>query len=234
MVARARRRSEGMTLIEMMIVVVLVALAATGVTYSLGALTRTHLRSACMRVAAGARYAFNRAISHGTTVRLVFDLGSGEMGFEEAHGSITLARVTDSRRIDIERDGEDGADAAAVDPWEAARARLEDTLRPSFGGSPFTPLEGSRYERRPLADGVRIVRLTTPHEAEPRENGTGHVYFFPNGQTEHSVVWVSDGRDRVFSVEIHPLTGRARVRDSAWEPEALMVEGDADSSEVDE
>lgn len=223
-----------MTIIEMMIVVCIVALAATGVTYSLGALTRTHLRSACMRASAGARYAYNRAISQGTTVRLAFDFDSAEMGFEEAHGSITLARTTDARRVDIEREAEDGedTDTAAVDPWEAARARLEDTLHPSFGASPFTRLEGSRYAPHELADGIHITRLWTQHEAEPRTEGTGHIYFFPNGQTEHSVLWVTDGGDRVFSVEIHPLTGRARVRDFAWEPEELILEGDEDSSEV--
>jgi general secretion pathway protein H len=224
-----------MTLIEMMIVVCIVALAARGVSYSLGALTRTHLRSACMRMAAAGRFAFNRAISEGTTVRLALDLEGNTLSFEEARGSITLARTTDSRREDIERDadGED-IDAAAVDPWEAARARLEDTLRPSFGASPFSSIDGSRYEARELADDVRITRLLTPHEAEPRTEGTGHIYFFPNGQTEHAVVWVSDGGDRVFSIEIHPLTGRARIRDYAWEPEELMEEGDEDSSEVTE
>lgn len=223
-----------MTIIEMMIVVVIIALAAGGLTYSLGALTRTHVRSACMRIASAARFAYNRAISQGTTVRLAFDLDQDVLSFEEAHGSVTLARTTDERRTDIERDGEEGVDAAAVDPWEAARARLEDTLRPSFGASPFSQLEGSRYEPNELASGVEITRLLTPHEAEPRTEGTGHVYFFPNGQTENAVIWVSDGGDRVFSVEIHPLTGRARVRDFAWEPEELMLEGDEETSEVTE
>ena len=46
-----------MTLIEMMIVIIIVAVAATGLSYGLGALERTQLRSACMRVTAGARYA---------------------------------------------------------------------------------------------------------------------------------------------------------------------------------
>lgn len=222
-----------MTLIEMMIVVLIVAVAATGLSVGFGALTRTHLRSACMRVAAASRYAFNRAISQGTTVRLAFDFSTHQMSFEEAHGNITLARVDDERRLDIEEGG-DGADAAGVDPWAAARARLEDTLRPSFGASPFTTLEGSRYQPSELADGVEIERLITPHEAEPREEGTGHVYFFPNGQTEHAVVWVTDGGDRVFSVEIHPLTGRARVREGPFEPEELLVDGDEESSEVEE
>lgn len=222
-----------MTLIEMMITVIIIAVAATGLTVGFGALTRTHLRSACMRVAAGSRYAYNRSISQGTTVRLAFDLETHQMSFEEAHGSVTLARVTDERRGEIERDG-DGSDSAGVDPWAAARARLEDTLRPSFGASPFSTLEGSRYQPDVLADGVEIERLITPHEAEPRDEGTGHIYFFPNGQTEHAVLWVTDGGERVFSVEIHPLTGRARIRDRAYEPEELLEDGDEESSEVTE
>jgi prepilin-type N-terminal cleavage/methylation domain-containing protein len=222
-----------MTLIEMMVVVLIVAVAATGLSVGFGALTRTHLRSACMRVAAGARYAFNRAISQGTTVRLAFDFGSHRMSFEEADGNVMLARVDDARRLDIEG-GDEASDAAAVDPWAAARARLEDTLRPSFGASPFTTLEGSRYQPTELADGVEIARLITPHEAEPREEGTGHIYFFASGQTEHAVVWVSDGGGRTFSVELHPLTGRARVREGAFEPEELILDGDEESSEVRE
>ena len=83
-----------------------------------------------------------------------------------------------------------------------------------------------------MAEGVEIERLITPHEAEPRTRGRGHIYFFPHGQTEHAVVWLGDGGDTVFSVEIHPLSGRARVRSSAYEPEELMIEGDESSSEV--
>lgn len=223
-----------MTLIEMMIVVVIVALAAGGISYAFGALTRTHLRSSCMHLTAAARYAYNRSIAHGTTVRIALDLGQGTIAIEEGHGRVTLARVDDARRQDIEDDGDGSTDSAAVDPWEAARARLADTLRPSFGQSPFTVMEGRRYQPHPIGNNILITRLYTPHEAEPREEGTGHIYFFPGGQTEHSVVWLSDGGDRVFSVEIHPLTGRTRVRDSAWEPEELAVDGDEDSSEVED
>lgn len=228
-----RPRRAGMTLIEMMIVVIIVAVAATGLSVGFGALNRTHLRSACMRIAAGSRFAYNRAISQGTTVRLAFDLDTEQMSFEEAHGAVTLARIDDERRGNVEDDSE-GADAAGVDPWEAARARLADTLRPSFGASPFTTLTGSRYAAAELSDGIAIDRLITPHEADPREDGVGHIYFFPNGQTEHAVVWVTDNHDRVFSIEIHPLTGRGRIREGSYEPEELMVDGDEETSEVRE
>lgn len=218
-----------MTIIEMMIVVIIVAVAATGLSYGLGALERTQLRSACMKLTAGARYAYNRSIANGTTVRLVLDLEQNTMGFEEAHGRITLARATDPRRAEIAAGG-DGGDISGVDPWAAAQARLESTLRPSFGASPFQAIEGRRYQARPLGDRITIERLITPHEPEPRERGRGSIYFFPGGQTEHAVVWLSDGADRVFSVEIHPLTGRTRVRDHAWEPDELLDQG---TSEVD-
>lgn len=221
-----------MTLIEIMIVIVILAIAASGTAYGFGALNRTQLRSACMRITAASRFAYNRAITQGTTVRMTFDFARGTMAIEEAHGRVTLARTNDARRLDIEGELEDGEDISAVDPWAAATARLADTLHPSFGASPFSPISGRRFEAQPVADGVRIVRLITPHEAEPRERGTGYIYFFPHGQTEHAVVWLGDGGDTVFSVEIHPLSGRARVRASAYEPEQLFVEGDERSSEV--
>lgn len=232
--SRRRRSRQGMTLIEMMIVVIIVALAAAGTSYALGALERTQLRSACMRISAAARFAYNRAIGQGTTVRLALDLDSDTMGFEEAHGRVTLTRGDDATRERIDEDGE-GGDTSAVDPWEAARARLESTLRPSFGASPFASIEGRRYATAALGRGITIERLVAPHEPEPRTRGRGSIYFFPGGQTEHAVIWLSDGGDRVYSVEIHPLTGRARVYDHAYEPDELLDEGAGEpASEVRE
>jgi hypothetical protein len=49
------------------------------------------------------------------------------------------------------------------------------------------------------------------------------------------VIWVGDDSDRVYSVEVHPLTGRTRVYDYAYEPERLLDDGRGGSrSEVDD
>lgn len=226
-----------MTLIEIMIVIILIAMVASGITYSFNALNRTYLRSACMHITAGARYAYNRAIARNTTVRLVFDLDNGTMAFEESEIPVALARIGDERRefshdqAEHDSHGQD-IDSAAVDPWAAARSRLADTIHPTFGASPFRALQGAHYAAHPLGPSVRITRLYTPHEEEYRDEGVGHIYFFPHGQTENAVVWLDDGRDHTYSVELHPLTGRTRVRSYAYEPEELILEGDEDSSEV--
>lgn len=217
-------RTDGMTLIEVVIVVVIMAVAAGGATMALNGLTRAELRAATGKLVAASRFAYHRAVVRGRTVRITLDLESGGMGFEEADGRVYLARNDDDTRL--EQDETDG-DEAGVDPWSAAEARLGDTLRVSFGRSPFGPISDDdgdplrRYQTAPLGDNVRILRVITPHEVDPREEGTAHIYFFPGGRTERAVVQLTDGEDRIFTVVIHPLTGRGRVYNYAYEPEDI-------------
>jgi prepilin-type N-terminal cleavage/methylation domain-containing protein len=233
-----KSRQTGMTLIEIMVVVVIIAMAATGVSMALGAVTRTKLRSSCMRIVAASRFAYNRAIAQGTTVRITFDFSKHTLAIEEAHGKVVLARAGDER---VER-AEGGGDRAGVDPWEAAEQRLQNALEPSVGTSPFATITNAdgepieRYQHHPVGDGIQIARLLTPHEPEPRTDGHGSIYFFPSGMTEHSVVQLQKSDGTVYSVEIHPLTGRGRVHNFAYEPESIMDEDaeDEDLSEVED
>lgn len=228
----ARRSRAGITLVEILVVVVIIAVAATGASFAFGAVTRSRLRSTSMRIVAAARFSFNRAVVKGNTVRILLNLDESSMAIEEAHGRVVLARIDDATREDLDED------QAAVDPWEAAKARLEDELAPSFGASPFGPILGSdgsprkKYQPKPLPGGVRIVKLIVPHEPEPRIDGKGAIHFFPGGRTEHAVVQLTDTSETVYSVEIHPLTGRAEVHTFAYEPE-LVDPGD-DLREVED
>lgn len=225
-----------MTLIEILIVIMIVALAAVGITFAVGALTRTRLRSGCVKIMAASRFAYDRAVSQGTTVRVLIDTDENTLSIEEAHGRVTLARMDDPRRENAE--GED--DSAAVDPWAAAQQRLEETMRPSFGASPFSPIRGSdgetlsRYEPQSIGDAIQVVQVILPHEPEPRQSGKGAIYFFPHGMTEHAVVQLSDGNN-IYSVEIHPLTGRGKVHTFPFEPEPIRDgASDEELSEVED
>jgi general secretion pathway protein H len=217
-----RCKTAGLTLVEIMIVILIMALAMTGIVMAFNSINRTKVRSAAMRIMAASRFAYSRAVTQGKTVRVVLDLDEGRMGLQEAHGRVTLVRIDDPRR-QINEEGEE----VAVDPWEAARAQLEETLQPSFGASPFGPITGrggealDRYRLQDLGSGVHVVRLVTPHEPSPREEGRGAVYYFPGGTGEHAVIWLSDGGDDVYTVELHGLTGRGTVYNRAYEPEVL-------------
>lgn len=229
-----------MTIIELMIVIVIIALGASGLTLSLGALARTTLKGAAGKLAAAARFAYNRALVNGATVRIAFELGGNTFSVEEAHGKVTLARA-DGERGQAAASGDAAQPAGAVDPWAAAQSRLADALKPSLGASPFGAIahadgkSSSRYSNVGLGRRIQIVRLIVAHEPAPREQGHGAIHFFPGGTTEHAVLHLSDGGDEdVFSLEIHPLTGRATIHAGAFEPKELLDDpAERDVSEVD-
>jgi general secretion pathway protein H len=213
----ARRPSKldrGFTLIEVIVVVTIIAVVVTGATFGLGAITRTRLRSASFRVMSAARFAYNRAITQGTTTRLHFDFEKDTMAVEESETPVTLATSD-------ELDGEPGD---AIDPWDLARSRLEKPLDPPVPRSPFLPIAGAngkaleRYTAQPVGDGISVHALITPHEIEKRTEGEGSVYFFPGGVAEQAVIQLSDSSDTIYSIEIHGLTGNARIHNFAFEP----------------
>jgi Tfp pilus assembly protein FimT len=231
----SRSRTAGITLIEVLIVVVIVGVATSVVSLGLGALDRTQLRSACNRILAASRFAYSRAIIQGKTVRIAFDLPAQSLSIEEAHGQVTLGRADDPRRA------QDGKNQAAVDPWAAAQARIANTLQPSLGTSPFGPLTDEsgralrKYTNVALGDGVRIVKLIVSHEPEPLEEGPGALHFFPGGRTQHAILHLADRYDHVFAVEIHPLTGRGTVHAEPYLPYRLLDDEDgSDTTEIDD
>ncbi|MEM7448077.1 MAG: prepilin-type N-terminal cleavage/methylation domain-containing protein [Myxococcota bacterium] len=219
------QRVHGVTLIEILVVILLLSLAVSGSALGLGALTRSSLRKSCFTVVAAARFAYARAVTQGKTIRIVLDFETQNISIEEAEGHVVLARSDDEIRQELDEDEED---LAAVDPWAVAEARLEEAFTPSFGASPFQPMRGpsgevlKRYKPRAIGDHIRFARLITPHEIEPREYGKGSIYFFPQGRTERAIVQLSDRGGSIFSIEIHPLTGRGTVYPYAFEPEALI------------
>ncbi len=212
-----RQDTAGFTLIEMMIVVLLLALVASGITMGLGAITRSKLRSSCVKIVAAARFSYHRAVAQGNTVRIMLNLDEDTMSIEEANGRVTLMRADDEDR-------EEGEEAAR-DPWADAQAALDETIHTNIGRSAFRPLQGrdgnvlDRY--RPRALSAAITRVITPHDPDPREDGRAAIYFFPGGMTEHAVIQLTDKNDNVYTVEINALTGRGKIYPHAFEPEEL-------------
>lgn len=82
----------------------------------------------------------------------------------------------------------------------------------------FKAIAGRRGEDRELEGDTIFKAVHTPHDPTPREEGRAFLYFFPRGLTEHAFVQLSDGGERVYSLEIHPLTGRAVIYNEEISP----------------
>jgi general secretion pathway protein H len=230
------RRNAGLTLIEIMIVVVIMGLGAAAASMGLGSVTRTNLKSGCIRLMSLSRYAYHRALTNGSTVRLTLDLEHSTIGLSEAYGRITLVRSDAPLRVDAAREDDDGVDpGAGLDAWELAKKRLEKPDELTLPASPFEALKSpsgkvmDRFKTQPLAERVRITKVIVAHEAAPKSEGRTDLFFFPSGLTQHAVIQLTDNSDTIFSVEIHPLTGKGTVHDAPFEPEVLMDDPNARS-----
>ena len=150
---RSHRQHEGMTLIELIVVVVIVALAASGLSISLGALTKTNLKSGADKLAAAARFAYNRAIIRGEPGAHHVRRPGRDLHVEEANEQRGAWRASDDeRRKDT------------TDQTRHRRRRRRSMggsqqphpggLKPTLGASPFQALADddgkplSRYSER--------------------------------------------------------------------------------------
>ena len=218
-----------------MVVVVIIAIGMSAASLGLGSLTKADLQSACVRLVSLTRFAYHRALTQGTTVRVTFDFEKHTLSVSEAHGRVTLVRSDAQLRTEAARARDDDDDdekseesGAAVDPWELARQRVEKPDVLTLPPSPFSALttrDGSpmpRFNTQPVGDDIRVAKIIVAHEAKPRTDGKTDLFFFPSGLTQHAVVQLTDKRDIIYSVEIHPLTGRGTVHPTPFEPEVLM------------
>ena len=130
-----------MTLIEIIIVVVIMALASAGMSMSLGALSRANLKAGAGKLGGAMRYAYNRAVTHGSTVRVVFKLPGNTFSIEEAHSGVLL--TTRKAKEEKRAFNDDGAVVDAVDPWAAAESRIKQPDKPTVGASPFGAISRS-------------------------------------------------------------------------------------------
>ena len=213
------RRQQAFTLIEIMLVISIMAMVVMGATMGLGAITRSNLRAASMKVASATKFAYSRAVTQGTTTRLHFDLEEGTLAVQESQNAIVLRQENDDENTDD-----------AADPWAEAKSKLDTLDAPKESKSPFSNIRNDKgitlkkFDAQPVGNGIRVLKIITPRSENPITNGQGSIHFFPGGITEHCVVQLADKNDHVFSIEIHPLTGNAKIHNYAYEPTDLVDE----------
>ncbi|MBN2802873.1 MAG: prepilin-type N-terminal cleavage/methylation domain-containing protein [Deltaproteobacteria bacterium] len=82
----------GFTIMEIMIVIIIVAVAVTGVALSMGASKSANLHSSSWMLVSAVKYAYSRAVSSGSTVRIVLDFSENTIQLQETFGRVVLNR----------------------------------------------------------------------------------------------------------------------------------------------
>ena len=231
-VQRARRRQRGLTLVELLIVVALIAVIGGTVLMGPGMLEGSRLKSAATLIVSGVRIGIARASTTGKPTRLSFDLDNGKVTLEEASSSVVLREHT--------KDASSGA-APADELEKKAHAESERILEGPHSPRPscrpvagFNSASGETGLGRSLGGGVQFISVQTDHDDEPRTSGHAYLYFFPGGTTERASVQLKRrGDDTGLTVSVSGLTGRAKIERGRVDLPPPRSDGEA-ASERDE
>ncbi|AKQ67625.1 General secretion pathway protein H [Myxococcus hansupus] len=233
---RSRRAQRGLTLIEISIAIIIVAILFSAAVMGIGSITGAKAKGSAGELAGLIRSLYDSAALRGQTCRLVFEIPDPKSEeptryhAECAEGGITTSRDRDEmlRADNTEREraarnkgsGRDerrnylssggiGTNApSAQELLEGEKLRVENASRYSAYTSEEVP-------SRQLPPDVK-VSVWTRNQREPVESGVAYLYFFPQGYTEKAYVYVQQG-DNVWTLDVSPLTGKVNIVAEALE-----------------
>ena len=206
----------GLTLIELLVAILVVAGLMALVVPSVQAVTGMRVREEAGRLAGAIGYLYNHAAITGRTCRIVFSMGDEE-------GDGWSAECTeDPPRLDPEvlRVRRGVVDRGFQDEDRFRRfGRDDDTLerrikeRASWNQFASRTIQPSR-----LPAGIEIGGVWTPRVSEPVSDGEAHLYFFSTGETQRALIYLIDPWENAYTLDVQPLTGRVRVLNGWEEP----------------
>jgi len=232
--SRGRSTARGVTLVEMLIVLGLIAIFSAAVIAGSGQLSGAKLRKGTTMVTAAVRVAFLRATVTSRSVRLVMDFQQNAMWLEEAD----LPMLVQSK----DKTGTGGA-GAVTDTERAAIAEGERIVkgptapRPSFHPVEMGLVAGTEAKDdknvRHLPGGIGFREVQTAHDDEPRTKDRAYLYFWPGGLTERAsiVLRIGESTDdgKAMTVVVSPLTGTTTIKPG--DVALKLPDGDKESSE---
>jgi general secretion pathway protein H len=215
-----RARSRGLTLIEVLIVMAIVALMMGAIVVGSGQLASSRMRHSSTMIAGAIRVGFSRSTATSKSIRLVMDFTENEIWLEEGDqpmliqskdltgtGGAAAATVAEKQAID---------EGARIIKGPTAPRTTYKEIDP-MGLAASAPGKG----HKPLERGIKFRQVQAQHDAEPRKEGRAYLYFWPGGQTERAAIQLKVGDDNeeknAITLVVAPLTGKVTVKEGAVE-----------------
>ncbi len=185
----------GITLIELMVVLAIVAGIAAISFSAFGSLTNATLRAEAMRMSGALRMVYGRAAINGLRYQVTVDIEGNTFSVQCSPDNVLIPEGEGT----ADDEGLDALDDDEADPFGLGveRATLDDCAEPLL-------------ETTAMRGDVEIARVLTTHHKDPVEEGTATIAYFPNGFVERSLIWLKS-RETFLSLSIEPMSGRVVV-----------------------
>lgn len=203
-----RRPRRGLTLLEVSIGLLILGLMMSLVIPSVEGVTGAKLKTSVQQLAGAIRYVYNQSVTHHLYCRIAFDLEN-----HSYRGECSADRVLLAQEAEEAADGKKKEEVSRFSndsDFGLSEAELEEKKLREYEPK-FEALKSQAFEAAKLPAGVAFDGVWTMHQEEPYTAGSAYLYFFPSGFAEPSSIWLSDAHENVFTLEVEPITGKARV-----------------------
>jgi len=213
-----------MTLIEILIVLLILALLMWSTAMSFGAANQAEVISSTNKLASSIRFAYDRARYTGAYYRIHIEFDKRRFRLQRAEEAMYLPATDRNGELDL-IDQDELEDQAARDA-QAAEAYYSSVAAAVFNQSPDDPFDPYAVQKKqvprarpPLFEAfedegtlgelgdpiqfpeeVEIVSVQTDSDPEPLVEGEADLYFFPRGRTQLAAIQLRGKpkfRDRV-------------------------------------
>ncbi|MEK7791303.1 MAG: type II secretion system protein [Deltaproteobacteria bacterium] len=176
----------GMTLIEILIVVALIAAFTTFALPRLRSNLNLNLKKQARLLSGTVQFLYNQAAVKNQVYRLHYDLDNHKYWIESSTDKVFFKTEEDEKRNQRERKP------------PTAKFQIDTT----------TIKKPVQLEKK-----IRFKDIRTQAKSEPIRSGDAYTHFFPHGYAERSEIRLQSATGQVFTIVVNPLTGRAKVYD---------------------
>ena len=229
--AKTRRQRHGLTLIEIMVAIALMAtIAAIGVPAMSGLLDLKQ-RSAAKELAQTYTWLLDEAALRNVAFRMVYNLDRSTWTIEAGDPN-TLVFTNPEKREEFDERLEDDMSRYTQREVDEGEAEDVESQRGRFTG--LAELDVPFTTSKPLPNGTRFAYVYTPQYEEdglePTKEGPpedveddqiAYTYVFPDGTAEHTVVRIVDEEDNEngWTIEVLPVSGEIRLSTDLVDPQ---------------
>ncbi len=213
--AAHRGSRRGLTLIEIIVVIAIVAIVMGVAVSGSMQLPSARLRRTATMMTSAIKVGYTRATATSRNLRLVMDLDHQKIWLEESE----VPMLVQSK----DQTGTGGADPVTA----AEKAALEEggklvkgppIAKPKFSAIDtfgFADVEAGKGGK-PLPRGIQFRQVQTAHDDASRTSGRAYLYFWPGGLTERAAIQIRIGETeedyQTLTLLVSPLMGKVTVK----------------------